>query len=71
MKLRSNASDNHAVISEAYGGEAVKKSKVFKWRKLFKKGRENVDDDERRGCARRHRTNENVGKSTKCIQINV
>jgi hypothetical protein len=43
------------VLSEAYGGEAMKKLSVFKWHKLFKEGCENVEDDERSGHPRSHK----------------
>jgi hypothetical protein len=50
VKLRKNASDTCAVLSEAYGGEAMKKSHVFEWHKWFTEGFENVENDERCGC---------------------
>jgi len=31
VKLRKNASDTYAMLSEAYWGEAMKKSSVFEW----------------------------------------
>jgi len=60
MKLRKNASDTCAVLSEAYGGEAKKKSSVFDWHKWLKEGHKNVEDDERSSHPRSHRTDENV-----------
>jgi len=33
------------MLSEAYGGEAMKKSSVSDWQKRFKEGRENVGGD--------------------------
>jgi len=60
--LANNASDTCAVLSMAYGGEALKESNVFKWHKLFKEGCKKVEDDERSGCPRSYRTNENVEK---------
>jgi len=62
VKLGKNASDTCAMLSEAYGEEAMKKSSVFEWHKWFKEGHENVEDDERSGYPRSHRTNENVEK---------
>jgi hypothetical protein len=59
-KLGRNASDIWAVVSEMYGGEAVKKSSVSVWHILFKDGRENVEDNERSGRPRSQRTDENV-----------
>jgi hypothetical protein len=36
VKLVKNASKNCAMLSEAYGGEARRKSSVFEWHKQFK-----------------------------------
>jgi hypothetical protein len=36
VKLGKNVSDTYAVLSEAYVGEAMKKSCVFEWHKWFK-----------------------------------
>jgi hypothetical protein len=46
VKLGKNASDTCAMVSEGYGGEAMKKSNVSEWYKRFKKGHEYVEDDE-------------------------
>jgi hypothetical protein len=40
----------------------MKKSSVFDWHKRFKKGHDNVIDDERSGSPRSHRPDENVEK---------
>jgi hypothetical protein len=45
VKLGKNARDTCALLSEAYEGEAVKKSNVFEWHKWFKEGSENVEDE--------------------------
>jgi hypothetical protein len=50
------------MVSEVYGGEAVKKSSVSEWHERFKDSGENVEDDERSVCQRFHRTGENVEK---------
>jgi hypothetical protein len=50
------------VLSEAYGGEAMKKSCVFECHKWFKEGCENMEDDESNGHTRSQRTDENVEK---------
>jgi hypothetical protein len=44
VKLGKTASDTCAMLSEAYEGEAMKKSSIFEWHKQFKEGRENVED---------------------------
>jgi hypothetical protein len=45
-KLTGNASDICEIPSEAYGGEAMKNSKVSERHKRFKVGCENVIDDD-------------------------
>jgi hypothetical protein len=62
VKLGKNASDTWALPSEAYGGEGVKKSNAFGWHKWFEEGHENVEHDERSGCSRSHRTDDNFEK---------
>jgi hypothetical protein len=75
VKLGKNASDTCELFSEAYGGKAVRKSSVSEWHKLFKQDRENMDDDERSGRPRFHRTDEKVEKgrdlvhSDRCLSI--
>jgi len=46
VKLEANASDICAILSEAYGCEAMRNSSVFEWHKRFKEGHETVEDDE-------------------------
>jgi len=48
-KLEKNASDTCEMLSEAYGGESVKRTSVSEWNIWFKEGRKNVKDDERSG----------------------
>jgi len=45
VKLGKNASDTCALVSEDYGGEAMKKSGVFEWHKWFKDGLKNIEDE--------------------------
>jgi hypothetical protein len=60
VRLERSANDTSAVLSLASGGEALKKSCAFEWQKRFKEGRENVEDDERSGRPRSHRTDESM-----------
>jgi hypothetical protein len=47
VKLGKNMSDTSAVLSEAYGAEAMKMSSVFKWHKWFKESCKTVEGDKR------------------------
>jgi len=62
VKLGNNASDTFALLPGAYGGEARENSSGFEWHKWFKEGHKNMEDDERSGHPRSHRTDENVEK---------
>ena len=44
VKLNKSAS-----LTKAYGDATLLRTVVFKWRKAFKEGRENVEDDPRSG----------------------
>jgi hypothetical protein len=68
VKLGKNESGTCAMLSKAYGGEAMKKSNISEWHKWFKEGHENVEKDERSDCSRSHRTNENAEKMQNLVQ---
>jgi hypothetical protein len=62
VKLGNNASDTCVILSEAYEGEAIRKSSTSEWHKWFKEDHENVEDDEGSGHPRSTRMDENVDK---------
>lgn len=49
--LRNNISASETIImlQKAYGEEALSKTRIYEWYKMFKEGREEVGDEERRG----------------------
>lgn len=67
VKLGKSASETLQLLREAYGAAAMKKTSVFEWHKRFKKGRDDVKDDERPGRPRTRRTDENVEKVRKLV----
>ena len=67
VKLGKSASETLELLREAYGAAAMKKTSVFEWHKRFKKGRDDVKDDERPGRPRTRRTDENVEKVRKLV----
>ena len=44
-KLNESATETSASLTEAYGNATLSRTTVFKWRRAFKEGRENVEDD--------------------------
>jgi hypothetical protein len=61
VKLGKNTiTDACATLSDVYGGETVKNSSVFEWRKLFKEGHVSMEIDERSGRPRSHSSDEKV-----------
>jgi hypothetical protein len=48
-KLGNSKSETLQKLTEAYGADIIKKSRVSEWHKRFKEGREDVKDDERAG----------------------
>jgi hypothetical protein len=60
----------YEMLSDACRGEAMKKSSVVEWRKLFKEGREDVEDDTRSGRSRSYRTDENFEEVQNLVHSN-
>jgi hypothetical protein len=56
------------MLRVAYGGNALKKSSVFEWRKRFKGGQENVKDDERPGQPKTQQRCQNVERVQQLVQ---
>jgi len=49
VKLNKSATETFASLTKAYGDANLSRTMVFKWHKVFKEGRENVEDDPRSG----------------------
>jgi len=62
VKIGNSASETLALLTVTYDECAVKKSSVFEWHRLFKEGREDVQDDPRSGQPKTQRTDENVDR---------
>jgi hypothetical protein len=69
VKFEKNASDTCAVPFQAYGwGRSREEVESFEWHKLFIEGHENVEDDERNGSPKYHRTYENIEKAWNVVR---
>ena len=60
VKLNKSATETFDSLTEAYGDATLSRTMVFKWRKAFKEGRENVEDDPRSGKPISSTNDENV-----------
>jgi len=49
VKLNKSATETFASLTKAYADATLSRTVVFKWHKVFKEGRENVEDDPRSG----------------------
>nr|CAH7720081.1 unnamed protein product [Callosobruchus chinensis] len=62
VKLGKTATETLGMLKDAYGDAAMSRSTVFEWHKLFREGRELVEDDQRAGRPSTSRIGENVAK---------
>jgi [histone H3]-lysine36 N-dimethyltransferase SETMAR len=62
VKLKKTATQTYEMIKEAYGDAAASRSTVFEWHKLFREGRDLVEDDHRVGRPSTSRTDDSVAK---------
>ena len=49
FKLGKNATETYGILQTAFRPSCMNRASVLEWHKGFKKGRESVRDDERRG----------------------
>ncbi|XP_070382677.1 protein GVQW3-like [Dermacentor albipictus] len=54
--------ETHNTIKEAHGDATKGRSGFLEWHKLFREGRERVEDDDRLGCPSTSKTNKNVSR---------
>ncbi|XP_011858412.1 PREDICTED: putative uncharacterized protein FLJ37770 [Vollenhovia emeryi] len=62
VKLGKSSKDTHDLIKAAYGDNAMSRSGVFEWHKLFREGREEVEDAQRSGRTSTTKSDENVAR---------
>jgi hypothetical protein len=68
-KIGNKARHTCTLFSEAYAGDAVKRSSVPEWHKQFKENHEKVEDEETSGHPRCHKTDENVKKLRNLVHL--
>jgi histone-lysine N-methyltransferase SETMAR len=60
FKAALSVAETLVSLQKAYGNEAVKRSKVFRWYSRFRNGRELVENDERGGRPKSNQTEVNI-----------
>ena len=62
VKLEKSATETLAMIQKAYEKDALSKAQVLRWHKMFKEGRESVEDEQRTGRPSTSHTSDNADK---------
>ena len=60
VRLGKTLTETFKLLQEIYKDATVSRTRIFKWHKRFKEGREDVEDDPRSKRPTTSRTNENV-----------
>jgi hypothetical protein len=68
VKLQKSPSEMLEMLKTVYDGSTMSKSNVFNWYKRFRGGREDVNDDERRGAPVTKQTDVNVAKARELVR---
>ena len=59
-KFGKTPSESFAMLQQVYGEERMSRTRAIEWRKRFKEGREEVEDDPRSGRPSTSRTADNI-----------
>ena len=60
VRLGETPTETFNLLQEVYGDATMSRTRIFEWRKRFREGREDVEDDPKSGRPTTSRTNENV-----------
>jgi hypothetical protein len=67
LKIGNSGSETLVLLTFCYGEYAIKKSSVFEWRRRFKEGQDDVQDDPRSRQPKPQRTDANVDRVLKLV----
>ena len=68
VKLGKNPNECVKLLQEAYGEDAMSKTRVYEWHKRFKNGREEVEDDRKSGRPSTSKTDENIDRVRQLVR---
>lgn len=75
FKLGKSPSETYELVKQAYQNEALGQAMVYRWHKLFREGRESIEDEPRSGCPKSGRNKENIEKiadilkNDRCVSV--
>jgi tRNA(His) 5'-end guanylyltransferase len=67
VRIGKSATETHDLLKKVYGEECLSCTQVFEW---FKKGREEIRDNQRPGCSSTPKTNANIEKVSEIVRQN-
>ena len=70
MKLGKSATETYSLLKKVYGDECLSHTQVFEWFKRFKKGREEIGDDQRSSHPSTSKTDTNIEKVGEIVRQN-
>jgi hypothetical protein len=70
VKLGKSATETYDMPKNFYGDECLSRTQVFEWFKRFKKGREEIGDDQRPGRPSTSKTDANIEKVGEIVRQN-
>ena len=70
VKLGKSATETYDMLKNVYGDECLSRTQVFEWFKRFKKGREEIGDDQRPGRPSTSKTDANIEKVGEIVRQN-
>jgi len=62
VKLGKSATEMYDLLKKVSGDECLSRTQVFEWFKRFKVGREEIGDDQCRGCPSTSKTGSKIEK---------
>ncbi|KAG5338239.1 MOS1T transposase, partial [Acromyrmex charruanus] len=70
VKNKIKCADAFRMLTVAYGEATLDRSNIYRWYKMFSKGREDVNDEERAGRPSTSTTDENIDEVKKIVLAN-
>ena len=70
VKFGKSATETYNLFKKVYGDKCLSCTQVFEWFKRFKKGREEIGDDQRHGRPSTSKTDANIEKVGETVQQN-